>query len=682
MSYRLTVKPAYLSDVLGLPRSLSRKVTRVLSELERNPFEVSNVKKLKGFTGLYRYRIDDYRMIYAVSTKARVVDLLAVGPRGDIYQRFQRTPDLPDAPLPETDFERDEVPQGVEEVEVPACEPVTRPTEGLPSFTVEDLAQWQIPERFFGDLLECRTDQDLFTSTVPDEWKERLLDRLYPKPIQVVQAQPTLLLQEPEDLQRYVEGDLSVFLLQLDAEQEALAARSLKGPALVKGGPGSGKSTVALYRVRALLKDGGNPRILFTTYTRALTSASEQLLQQLLGNRKEAVTVRTADSLALELVRGVDPAEEPERRRALRAARKKLEAPTDDLEAFLEAGSIAGLPDDYLLDEFDWVIEGQELDEPGYLACDRTGRGVPLDRSLRQRVWALYQEYRRLLERPTWGQIRAQALARVRQSGSPLPYDHVLIDEAQDLTPVALRLLISLCKSPEGIFLTADAGQSLYNRGFRWNRVHADLRLTGRTRLLRRNYRSTRAIGLAVSDLLRQPGDGADPETLDQEFIRDGEKPQVRLFSQNGQEFVWLAEELRSACRSLQLSVGAAAVLCPTRARAEEAANALMHQGLRAEFMDSRTLRLDAPAVKVLTMHAAKGLEFPLVALPGLEAGIMPTAPSPGDEPEVHDMAQRRLFHVAASRAMRRLYVTARKEKVSPYIRQLDPNHWNIVEES
>ncbi len=44
------------------------------------------------------------------------------------------------------------------------------------------------------------------------------------------------------------------FLSNLDPEQEKVARKSLRGPTLVKGGPGTGKSLVALYRIRNLMQ--------------------------------------------------------------------------------------------------------------------------------------------------------------------------------------------------------------------------------------------------------------------------------------------------------------------------------------------------------------------------------------------------------------------------------------------
>jgi|DewCreStandDraft_3_1066083.scaffolds.fasta_scaffold00172_22 DNA helicase-2/ATP-dependent DNA helicase PcrA len=80
------------------------------------------------------------------------------------------------------------------------------------------------------------------------------------------------------------------------------------------------------------------------------------------------------------------------------------------------------------------------------------------------------------------------------------------------------------------------------------------------------------------------------------------------------------------------------------------------------EFVDRAMLVADADEydptapVTLMTMHSAKGLEFPIVFVVGLEDGLFPHARSSEDREELEE--ERRLFYVAITRAQRQLYLT------------------------
>ncbi|PIV83464.1 MAG: hypothetical protein COW52_08670, partial [Nitrospirae bacterium CG17_big_fil_post_rev_8_21_14_2_50_50_9] len=80
--------------------------------------------------------------------------------------------------------------------------------------------------------------------------------------------------------------------------------------------------------------------------------------------------------------------------------------------------------------------------------------------------------------------------------------------------------------------------------------------------------------------------------------------------------------------------------------------------GRESDLFDPR-----AQAVTLLTMHAAKGLEFPVVFICGLEEGLMPYARdgSPSAD-EIEE--ERRLFHVAMTRAMKELYLLHARTRI------------------
>ncbi len=99
--------------------------------------------------------------------------------------------------------------------------------------------------------------------------------------------------------------------------------------------------------------------------------------------------------------------------------------------------------------------------------------------------------------------------------------------------------------------------------------------------------------------------------------------------------------------------------------------------GAEVDALDPR-----AEAVTLLTLHAAKGLEFPVVFLAGAEDGLLPLR-MPGRPPSTEDIAEeRRLFFVGITRAQKRLFIShaanrvrfgsERESRPSPFLSDID----------
>ncbi len=705
MTWTITHKRSYDLELIDLPKDLQRAFINGLADVEADPITPrgDTIKKLTGWTNVYRLRKGAFRLIYAADGNSRVIQLLAVGPRDSVYERFNY--DGWDGPDGELTFgaETAAMPEWMRRPEwfaPPAENPLSR------ALTPDLLTHWGIEPAHHAALAGCSTEDELLalSGRVPDDTLTRVLDRLCAPDVAELAAQPDLMLFDLEDLARYAEGDLAGFLLRLDDRQEPLTRWALRGPTLVKGGPGSGKSTVALYRVRAVVEHhlrqhGQLPSVLFTTYTNSLINASKSLLRQLLGDSvkltkagalPKEIRVSTHHSTATMITKqsgdAFAMANDRQKMEALHAARAAL-TPRSFGQADLLAvhGRIKELRDDYLLEEFAWVIEGQNCRaESDYLRADRTGRGIALTRERRSAVWRFYEIFHAHLAAAgllTWEQLTLRALDRVRAGEFTHRWDYVIIDEAQDLPPAALALAVELCREPDGVFLTADANQSLYNRGFRWSSVHDSLRVAGRARVLRRNYRTPRAIAAAAAEIVAGLP-SADGEAAEQEYVHAGQPP--ALYGADGPTDQWraIARWIFAEARRLRLPLGAAAVLVPSSEVGHPLAGALGDHGLPARFMASREFDLDAPGIKVTTLHAAKGLEFPIVVVAHVEAGRLPR-PTAATEPEeiaAFEEAQRRLFYVGCTRAMRRLLVTYDRALPSPFLGELSGERWGNYE--
>lgn len=684
-TWRVTQKPTFLTELLGLPPKESHQVLQKVELLCGDPTPDGKVKKaLKGLKNLCRLRAGDYRIFYTYEKP--FISLLALRRRNeatfdeDIEAEFLGgfDPDTGTAKPKAPDWERILAPKGPEKTKLP--EPITP----------DLLDRLRVPKVYQDRLCRIEKREDLFDCPgVSDEIKLTVDEYLFERPLVDVLQQPDLVADDVSDLLRFKEGSLLGFLLKLDPEQEKFVGWALErnGPTLVKGGPGTGKSTVALYRCRSILNtlpSEPTPRVLFTTYTNALVAYSRQLLEQLLGDRASQVEVRTADQLATMITGAVKRkiADGNDERSALKQAVQEADFVGRQLERQAQRKTIEQLGTEYLIEEIGSVIEARGLGTwEDYAKAARPGRVKPLNAVQRRAVWAVRERFNRVLEdrhQWTWDLMRRCAADIVKSGGGPKPYDAVVVDEAQDLHASTLRMLIGLCAEPNRLFLTADANQSIYGSGFSWADVHEALSFRGRTGLLRANYRSTEQIGRAARSYLRR-GELEEWEGEDT-FTHSGPPPAVRAVANRADEVSLLARFLTGAARELHFGIGSCAVLVPSEKVGRALAGALSERMVSAEFMPGRDLDLRKPVVKVVTLKSAKGLEFPVVAAAGFLDGPFPMVPKGTPEDAVREILsiERRTLFVAMSRAMRALLVVTPAANKGPLLEGFDASLWNL----
>jgi len=692
--WRITQKPDFFKALLALPPKETHQVLEKINLLAQDPTPDAKVKKQLKYMGgkLHRIRSGDYRIFYTFEQP--YISILALRRRDD--DTYDENMDVEffgglDPQLDEAQVVKATQPDW-EQIFTPK-EPEKRP---LPEpITEELLTDLTIPKACHTRLLHIQTREDLLDCPgVPDDYLLKIDEYMFERPLVEVLQQPDFLLNDVNDLLRYKEGELLGFLLKLSPEQEKYVTWGMNanGPTLLKGGPGTGKSTIALYRVRLLVqelrKKGRDEfRILFTTYTNALVNSSQQLLRQLLSDDVKYVEVQTADRIILTLLgrTGTLPKfiDQGESNNLLRQAIKVTQFEGNAVQQQGQKQTVERLSIDYLYQEINQVIVARQISSlEAYLAASRPGRKVRLNALQRKAIWKVYETFRRLLKqqgKETWHQARVLAEECVANGMVESNYDAVVIDEAQDLDSSALRLLVCLCDKPSRIFITADANQSIYGSGFNWDDVHASLRFQGRTSILHANYRSTREIGEAAQSYLT--GGALDMEQVEHVYMNSGPTPAVRAIHNGGEEVQLLLHFLPAAAREFRLAIGSCAVLCPTIKAGKAIAAELSQRGIEATFMSGQELNLSGPGVKVLTLNSAKGLEFPIVALSGfINSGWYGNGPAHigAEEQEEFLATDRRTMFVGMTRAMRALLITVPAQAKSPLLQGFDRTYWNL----
>jgi mRNA interferase RelE/StbE len=84
MAYRVNLKQSAEKELERLQANIRIRIVKRLLDLEQNP-RPSGIKRLQGEES-YRLRVGDYRVLYTVDDRAKVILILAVGHRREVYR--------------------------------------------------------------------------------------------------------------------------------------------------------------------------------------------------------------------------------------------------------------------------------------------------------------------------------------------------------------------------------------------------------------------------------------------------------------------------------------------------------------------------------------------------------------------------------------------------------------------
>ena len=215
-------------------------------------------------------------------------------------------------------------------------------------------------------------------------------------------------------------------------------------------------------------------------------------------------------------------------------------------------------------------------------------------------------------------------------------YQAVLIDEGHDFAPEWLKLVVQMVDpATNSLLVLYDDAQSIYERAQKKNFSFKSvgIQAQGRTTILKINYRNTRQIlqtaSLVAADLLtaEDHDDDGVPLLKPVSCGREGEAP-ILIRLPTLRDEAWQVADLLAAAHQEGHAWGDMAVLSPTHEIRDLCARTLAQRQLPLENrIRAGDFDPASDKIKVMTLHASKGLEFPVVALVGV--GQMP---APGED--------------------------------------------------
>lgn len=447
-----------------------------------------------------------------------------------------------------------------------------------------------------------------------------------------------------QEMAAILHAPLEQWRVFLHPAQRKLAVGDRSGPVRILGGAGTGKTVLAMHRAKWLAQHRtlAGQKVLFTTFTRNLALDIAQNMKSLFvgDDTIDKVEVINLDRWVHRYLRGKNYEHRIIYKRDGDAWGKALQVVSPALD----------LDEEFYIEEWERVVAAQGVrDLDGYRQVSRIGRRAILSRSKRDLVWPVFEEYRTLLSSKRLKDVDDayhDAALLLAGDESPVAYSAIVVDETQDFGPQALRLIRAMiARDKNDLFFVGDGHQRIYAK-HRAVMSHCGIDIRGRSRKLYLNYRTTDEIRKQAVALL----EGRDIDDLD--GGKDDNRRYKSLSHGPAPEIVEVAdssEAVRIAADRVSDWWGdgsdparpSVCVMAHSNANRNQVAQALRLRGIAVSTIEADTADTTGnSAVRVSTMHRAKGLEFDRVVV--LAQGLL------GADTD-SDLAQ--LVYVALTRA-------------------------------
>ena len=683
---KVAISADFLTAFAALPRQIQGKVTEFINKFRNNPQSPGiNYEKINGGLDkkIWSVRIDDtYRGITVRQPETGVYLLLWVDHHDEAYA-WARNKKCEINP-------KTGAIQVFDIVTTPVVEPAAQDFVLFAELTDEGLIELGVPEeqipfvRSIGDAQEFYTKKGSFASDTFEalSWvvegipvdevielfkeekegskpAENLADALE-SPLSL---KSFVVVEGEEELRRIMAEPLEKWRVFLHPTQRKIVNKNYSGSARVLGGAGTGKTVVAMHRAKHLaagLKD--KERILFTTYTANLASDIKDNLRKICTlDEIRRIDVINLDAWVSQFLREHGyPAE------------IAYDEKADNLweEAVTGTDFSGEFPVSFYEEEYNRVVVAQEaFSLEKYVKASRTGRGTRLDRKKRMQIWKVFEAYQNLMKENQVRDINTamyECRLLIEKTSSETRYRHVIVDEGQDLSANAFRLLRSIAgeEHENDIFIVGDAHQRIYKNKAALSKCGINIR--GRSSVLRINYRTTEEIRKAAFALLN----GISFDDLDDSFdtgdrcqsLTHGSVPEIIATANANEEFEAILAKIKGLIDG-GVSAKNICVVARTHKLLDDYIAHFTSSGIRCyEIKGNKADDRGLDGIRVATMHRVKGLEFQYVFVVAAINRIIPLASAIDPTDSVSEQetmtAEKCLLYVALTRAQKGAYIS------------------------
>ncbi|WP_026691369.1 3'-5' exonuclease [Alteribacter aurantiacus] len=422
---------------------------------------------------------------------------------------------------------------------------------------------------------------------------------------------------------------------------------------LIRGIAGSGKTLILLNKARDVAQKNPNAAVAVFSYGNPLSVSARKQLE---GYDLPNLTVTTFHSWSMKnyfktFGKKFHLEKYPEltlRKSIEKVAKNYPEHRfiiNNDLFSFLE-------------EEIGWIKGSNLCEFKQYNKAPRKGRGgkIRLSAEDRKVMFMIYEAYQKELDyRMDFNDFGLKMSRNLQEIKDESKFDHVFIDEAQDLTKVNLTVLAYIAR--KSCIVGADKGQKIFTTSFTWEGVGLNIK-GGRTKVLKNSYRSTKQIMELAYSIQEK-----DEISKDDEFTRpdlpkeEGPMPKIYFTEDCKSQDQLLIEAIMIIKEEdPDATIGVLSRNRDYQLRIEKLLNV---SNIDYKLIKSQSKKDDPnkigthhdSGVRLTTLHTAKGLEFKYVIIPDMVDP--PSIERLGDEFD-WDL-ERRLLYVGISRAMKSL---------------------------